>query len=95
MDYIIKLIILIIKLFKEKRTKEKDVKERVESIKQPSFTMDWMGQDRQAELRKLYGENEWQKILWLETELQLKHDRSIDQFQPKHWPSFPLRIKFD
>ena len=80
---------------KEKRiksaAKEKDEKQAESS---QNFTFDWMGQDRQSEIQLLYG-NEWQKILWLETELQLKHDRNIDQYQPKYWPNFPLRIKFE
>jgi hypothetical protein len=27
--------------------------------------------------------------------LQVSFDKSFDLYQPKFWPSFPLRVKFD
>lgn len=53
----------------------------------------WLSQEREDELKILYGKS-WQKILALETELQVKYDHNIDFYQPKYWPHFPLRVKF-
>ena len=53
----------------------------------------FMNQERENELKFLYG-NQWQKILSMETDLQITHDHNIDLYQPKYWPNFPLRIKF-
>ena len=53
----------------------------------------FMNEERESELKLLYGD-QWKTILSLETELEIKHDRFIDLYEPKYWPNFPLKIKF-
>ena len=52
------------------------------------------GQERQQDLLRLYGQQAAHRIHLMETELQMKFDKNYDVYQPKYWPSFPLKLKF-
>jgi gem associated protein 8 len=46
---------------------------------------------REDELVTLYGEQS--KVIHLiETNLQMKYDKNLDKYEPKYWPSLPLRL---
>lgn len=51
------------------------------------------GLEREEELELMYGDKA-KEIQYLETTLQMIHDKNFDIYQPKYWPSLPLRIKF-
>ena len=59
-----------------------------------SAPLDRAGLKREEELKILYGEKACE-IHLAETILQMKHDKHFDFYQPKYWPSFPLRVKFN
>ena len=65
-------------------------------VDQPSkdAPLDRVGFKREEELKILYGTRA-NVIHLAETKLQMKYDRNLDTYQPKYWPSFPLKIKFD
>ena len=52
------------------------------------------GLKREEELKLLYGTRA-NFIHLTETRLQMKYDRNLDLYQPKFWPSFPLKLKFN
>jgi hypothetical protein len=56
--------------------------------------LDRAGLKREQELAELFGQRA-EEIHLLETSLQVSFDKSFDLYQPKFWPSFPLRVKFD
>ncbi|KAJ8929022.1 hypothetical protein NQ314_018333 [Rhamnusium bicolor] len=51
------------------------------------------GKNRIEEMKKIYGDMA-QKIMGMETALQLNYERHIDQSKPPYWPSIPLRLTF-
>lgn len=58
-----------------------------------SAPLERVGLDREEELKIMYGDKA-KEIHYLETNLQMIHDKNYDLYQPKFWPSFPLRVKF-
>jgi hypothetical protein len=52
------------------------------------------GLKREDELKILYGKQA-KTIHLAETRIQMKFDKYYDRYQPKYWPSFPLKIKFN
>ncbi len=56
--------------------------------------LDRAGLKREEELKILYGAQA-SLIHFRETKIQMKFDKNLDRYQPKYWPSFPLKIKFD
>jgi hypothetical protein len=59
-----------------------------------SAPVDRAGLKRTEELKVLYGEKA-NEIHLAETRLQMNFDKNVDHYQPKYWPNFPLRLKFD
>lgn len=52
------------------------------------------GSKREEDLKVLYGQRA--NVIHLsETRLKMKYDRNLDTYQPKYWPSFPLKLKFN
>ena len=49
---------------------------------------------REEELEILYG-TKASIIHFRETKIQMKFDKNLDKYEPKYWPSFPLKIKFN
>ncbi|RNA02173.1 gem-associated 8 isoform X1 [Brachionus plicatilis] len=71
--------------------------EQLNLFAQPSSSnapLERAGQEREEELKLMYGEKA-KEIQYLETNLQMIYDKNYDLYQPKFWPSFPLRIKFN
>lgn len=56
-------------------------------------SLDLKVQEREPEIRSLYGKHS-DRILQMEAELQINYDHNIDLYEPKYWPSFPLKVKF-
>ena len=65
-----------------------------EKIVSKSAPFKQAGKERQQDLARLYGEQAALRIHLMETELQMKFDKSFDLYEPKYWPSFPLKLKF-
>lgn len=62
--------------------------------KRPVSPKEPSGKNRLEEMKKIYGDKA-QKIMGMETALQLSYEKCLDQSKASYWPSIPLRLKFD
>ncbi|XP_018573005.1 gem-associated protein 8-like [Anoplophora glabripennis] len=69
-------------------------KSGISKTKRPVSPKEPSGKHRLEEMKAIYGDKA-QKIMGMETALQLNYEKHFKQLNPSHWPSIPLRLKFD
>uniref|UniRef100_A0A6P7GGP2 Uncharacterized protein LOC114342343 n=1 Tax=Diabrotica virgifera virgifera TaxID=50390 RepID=A0A6P7GGP2_DIAVI len=50
--------------------------------------------NRLEELRKMYGDKA-EKIMGMETSLQLNYERCLEKDSPVYWPNIPIKLSFE
>ena len=51
--------------------------------------------EKRKQMAEIYGDENWEKVLSLETSLQLNFNRFCDKELPETWPCIPLNLKYD
>ena len=51
--------------------------------------------EKRKQMADIYGDENWEKVLSLETSLQLNFNRFCDKELPETWPCIPLNLKYD
>lgn len=74
--------------------KEKSSISNTKTTKRPVSPKEPSGKGRSEEMKRIYGDKA-QKIMGMETVLQLNYEKHLDQLKPSYWPTIPLRLKFD
>ncbi|KAJ8922558.1 hypothetical protein NQ315_007588 [Exocentrus adspersus] len=69
-------------------------KSNLSNTNRPVSPKEPCGKNRLEEMKKIYGDKA-QKIMGMETALQLNYEKQIEVLKPSHWPSMPLRLEFE
>ena len=51
--------------------------------------------EKRKQMAEIYGDENWEKVLSLETSLHLNFNRFCDKELPETWPCIPLNLKYD
>lgn len=67
------------------KKKDKIIKEVIPNLPKPEF------KNRMEEMRKIYGDRA-EKLICMETGIQLNYERTLEEHKPAFWPTLPLNL---